>query len=61
MSKSSRQKIANKSIVATKKNSPITKNMPVINEHAAGIDIAGSGYHFVAVETNGEVEVRRKY
>jgi transposase len=59
MSKSSRQKIANKSSVATKKNSPITKNMPVINEHAAGIDIAGSGYHFVAVEANGEVEVRK--
>lgn len=59
MSKSSRQKTVVEPCVGAKQHNPIAKNMQVINEHAAGIDIAGSGYHFVAVETNGEVEVQK--
>lgn len=33
-------------------------DMPVIHRHAAGIDLAGSASHFVAVEIGDEIEVR---
>ncbi len=32
--------------------------MPVINRHAAGIDLSGDVSHFVAVEVDDELEVR---
>jgi transposase len=34
------------------------EDMPVINEHAAGIDLSGDISHFVAIEIGDEVEVR---
>lgn len=34
------------------------EDMPVINRHAAGIDLGGDVSHFVAVEAGDEVEVK---
>jgi transposase len=34
------------------------EDLPVVNRHAAGIDLAGAGSHFVAIEIGDEIEVR---
>ena len=58
MLKVSRNRSSKKSSNDSCRRSVITTNMPIINDHAAGIDLAGASSHFVAVERNGVVECR---
>ncbi|MEI6349430.1 MAG: IS110 family transposase [Candidatus Berkelbacteria bacterium] len=58
MQTTSRNSTSKKSSKDFYSRSVITTNMPVINNHAAGIDLAGASSHFVAVESNGVVECR---
>lgn len=40
------------------KRYPRIEDMPVVNRHAAGIDLSGDESHFVAIEVGDELEVR---
>lgn len=41
-----------------RKRYPRPEELPVIHPHAAGIDLGGKTSHFVALEVDGEIEVR---
>lgn len=58
MSKSSHRAKKSRQTSRFTKRYKSVEEMPVVNRHAAGIDLAGAASHFVAVEINDEIEVR---